>query len=276
MTRRSIAAVAFFALALVGAGVGWHSRYIHPFRPRVSRIVVRLPRAHRALAGTTIAFVTDTHVGPHVSAANLAPVTRELQAIQPDLVLFGGDYISESPRFLAGAVQVFGEMAATARYGAWGIMGNHDLANIRSRVVEQLEGVGIRVLMNDAERVPTERGDLWIGGVDDAILGKVDLDATFQKVPPGAPLIALWHEPDLAEQAVPYGPFLQLSGHTHGGQVRFPFVGAIVLPVLGRRYIDGRHELGDMTLYVSRGIGMYRPPVRFNCPPELVIVMLVA
>lgn len=276
MNWRRVLSTVTAMLAAIGLAVAWHSRYRSPYRAQISRVAVRLPRAHAGLAGTTIAFVTDTHIGPHVSAADLAPVARALRDIAPDIVLFGGDYISESPRFMTDAATVLGEMASTATYGAWGVMGNHDLANTRARVARPIAEAGIRILTNDAARVATGRGDLWIAGVDDAILGKADLAAAFRDVPPGAPVIAIWHEPDRTEEMALYGPFLMLSGHTHGGQVKIPLLGAIALPILGRRYIEGRFELGDMTLYVSRGIGMYRPPVRFNCPPELVILTLYA
>lgn len=86
----------------------------------------------------------------------------------------------------------------------------------------------------------------------------------------------MWHEPDYTERAEPYGPFLLLSGHTHGGQVRLPIVGPVATPKLGQRFISGRFQFGDMTLFVSNGIGMYRPPVRFNCPPEVILFTLVA
>src|SRR5690606_73782 len=170
---------------------------------------------------------------------------------------------------------MMGRMARTARYGAWGVMGNHDLANLRGRVMPPLEDEGISLLANQAVAVETDRGPLWIVGVDEAILGSPDLDAAFKDVPVDAAAICLWHEPDLAEKAAPYGPFLQLSGHTHGGQVRLPIIGPLAAPNMGRKYVQGRFQIEDMELYVSRGLGVYRPPVRFNCSPELTIIRLL-
>jgi predicted MPP superfamily phosphohydrolase len=198
-----------------------------------------------------------------------------LEKIRPDLVLFGGDYISESPRFMADTAPYLGRMASTARYGAWGVLGNHDLANIRERVVPPLQAEGIRILANESACVETDRGGLWIVGIDDGLLGKVDVELAFAAVPPDAPAICLWHEPDRVEESAPFGAFLQLSGHSHGGQVRIPGMGPIATPILGRRFVEGRFQVGDMELYVSRGIGMYRPPVRFNCPPELTVIRLI-
>lgn len=260
---------------LLGLIVAAASRFVFPFRPRLGHVVVPLPRHNRHLDGTTIAFVTDTHIGPHFSAADLDPIAPILEKVRPDIVLFGGDYISESPRFMKDAAKALGTIARTARHGSWGILGNHDLSNIRSRIVTPLEDQGIRMLINDAARVTLPSGELWIAGVDDAILGKPDLDQTFSKVPADAFTILLWHEPDRAEDSAPFGAFLQLSGHSHGGQVRIPFLGEISAPVLGRRFVNGRFQIGDMILYVSSGIGMYRPPVRFNCPPEVTLVHLI-
>ena len=258
-----------------GVVIALLSRFVLPFRPQLKHLVVRLPRHHGNLNGTTIAFVTDTHVGPHFSADDLAPIASMLGEIQPDIILFGGDYISESPRFLEDTAPALGAIAATARFGSWGILGNHDLSNIRSRITTSLEGQGIRMLVNDAACVALPAGELWIAGIDDAILGHPVLDDAFHQIPADATTILLWHEPDLAQEAAPYGAFLQLSGHSHGGQVRIPLIGAISAPVLGRRFVQGRFEIGDMTLYVSNGIGMYRPPVRLNCPPEVTLIHLV-
>lgn len=260
---------------IAGAAIAWRARFIAPYRAEAKHVVVQVPRKHRNLAGLTVAFVTDTHVGPHFAATHLEPVVRHLEAIEPDIVLFGGDYICESPRFMASAAPVMGRMAATARAGAWGVMGNHDLSNTRTHVVPPLEAVGVRILANDAVCVETRRGELWIVGIDDGLLGDVDLDAAFSQVPPDGASICLWHEPDRVEEAAPYGAFLQLSGHSHGGQVRLTGIGPIAAPQLGKRFSLGRYLIGDMELYVSAGLGIYRPPVRFNCPPELTIIRLI-
>lgn len=262
-----------FGIAVAGA---LYSRFVHPFQPRLNHQLIELPRAHRHLDGLTIAFATDLHVGPHFSVAALEPSIRILERVNADIVLFGGDYISESPRYLADVREPLRRMAATAKIGAWGMLGNHDIANIRDRVMETFEGTGIRILTNEAVEIDTGRGPLWLVGVDDALLGSARLEESFAGVPADAARIAMWHEPDLAEQVEPYGPFLLLAGHTHGGQVRLPVLGPVATPKMGKRYISGRHRFGDMTLFVSNGIGMYRPPVRFNCPPEVVVFTLMA
>ncbi len=271
---RITAIIAVFGI-LAGVAMAIWARFVAPFRLSVKQVVVQLPRRHANLDGLTIAFVTDTHVGPHYPAAALEPVLRALETAQPDIVLFGGDYISESPRFLKDAAPMLGRIGKTGRLGCWAVLGNHDMANSRTRVMPALEDSGIQVLVNRAVRVETGTGDLWLVGIDDGLLGKPDLDAAYTDVPADAASICLWHEPDRIEESAPYGSFLQLSGHTHGGQMRLPVVGPLATPSLGQAFVLGRFQVGDTELYVSGGIGIYRPPVRLNCPPELTIVRLV-
>lgn len=277
--RRSwarIAALIAGLVALMGGGIAWYARRVHPFRPRIEEIEIPLPPGAARLDGLRIAFVTDTHVGPHFPAEALEPAIALVEAIEPDLVLFGGDYISESPRFLARSVAQLDRMAAFARHGAFAILGNHDAANVVTRVEDAFAASSIRLLRNEAVRVDVRGGPLWIAGVDEGLLGDPDVAATFASIPAGEPAIALWHEPDYAEAVAPFHPLLMLSGHTHGGQVRLPFIGPLALPLAGHRYPSGRYTVRGMPLYVSRGIGIYRPPVRFNCPPEVTFIRLRA
>lgn len=275
MIRRALGPLAL-ALVLIGAIIAAWSRFVAPFRTRITHAMIQLPRSHKHLDGTTIAFVSDTHVGPNFPASALDTTTQILRRAQPDIVLFGGDYISESPRYLKDVREPLAAMAATARLGAWGVMGNHDIANIRRRVIEELAETGISFMSNEARKIETGKGSFWLVGIDEILLGHADLDKAFAGVPADALVVALWHNADRAEKLEPYGPLLMLSGHSHGGQIRLPGIGALAAPKLGKRYSSGRYEIGDMTLFVSNGIGVYRPPVRYNCPPEVVLARLIA
>jgi predicted MPP superfamily phosphohydrolase len=262
--------------ALAGSFVVWHSRTRAPYQPRLERVTLPLPCGYEGLAGLRIAFVSDTHVGPTFSPDDLKGNLAALFAERLDLVLLGGDFASESPRYATGAAAVLGELAARASLGGFAVLGNHDYAVSRAKIAAALTEAGVRVLRNEAVEVSAGRGSLWVVGIDDALLGKPDPEAAFAPVPAGAAALALWHEPDWAADAAARGAFAQLSGHSHGGQIRFPVVGPLVLPPGGRRYVIGDYLVDGMPLHVSRGVGVYKPPLRFRCPPELTLVELAS
>lgn len=261
-------------LGLLGGAIAFYARRVHPYRPRLEFVDMPLPSSAARLDGVRIAFVSDTHVGPHFPAEALERTIALVEQSRPDLLLFGGDYISESPRFLSPALAQLDRMACAARYGAFAVLGNHDASNGIERVAEAFAGSSIRLLRNESTRVDLRDDYLWIVGVDEGLLGSPNVEAAFADVPAGEPAIALWHEPDYAEAVAPFRPLLMLSGHTHGGQVRLPPIGPLALPLAGRRYSSGRFTVDGMPLYVSRGVGIYRPPVRLNCPPEVTVITL--
>lgn len=262
-------------LVVAGIALAIWARFVHPFRTQVRHVIMPLPRRHAHLNGITIAFAADLHVGPHFRTDDLKATTDALRRARPDIVIFGGDYVCESPRFIDPTIPALKDMASTARIGSWAILGNHDVANTPERMIDAMRDAGIGVLVNESVEVETEKGSIWFVGIDDAVLGHPDLPGSFRDVPADAATIVLWHEPDRAEHIVPFDPLFMLSGHTHGGQVRLPVVGAIAAPILGKRYVWGRYDVDGMPLYVTSGIGMYRPPIRVNCPPEVVIVTLL-
>lgn len=250
------------------------SRFAAPYRPRLEFVQFPVPAGHERLAGLRIGFLTDTHVGPFIAPRDVERAVAILRREAPDLVLLGGDYISESPRYAPGTASALCELVDIAPLGCLAVLGNHDLSTDRDRITAALEGCGIRVLRNRSVRIDTRGGPLWIAGIDETILGRADVAATVAGIPDGSAVIALWHEPDYAEQAAAAGAFAQLSGHSHGGQIRLPGIGPLVLPPGGKRYPAGLYLVNGLHLYTSRGLGAYRPPVRLFCPPEVTIVTL--
>jgi predicted MPP superfamily phosphohydrolase len=153
------------------------------------------------------------------------------------------------------------------------VLGNHDVNSDHRWITEIIEAHDIPVLRNRA--VPIENGNarLWLAGLDDVLEGSPDLGATLREVP-NETIILLAHEPDFADEAARYPVDLQLSGHSHGGQVWLPGIGAPWLPPLGREYPRGLRRIGNLTLYTNIGLGTIRLPVRLNCPPEITILTL--
>jgi predicted MPP superfamily phosphohydrolase len=262
--------------ATVGALIYYRLRHVNPYRPRLERIEFPLPPGAERLDGLRIGFVTDTHVGPFTTVADIQRGLALFDAEPLDLLLLGGDYVSESNLYAPGMANTIGALAARTKLGAIAVMGNHDLPLGANRVRSELERVGVCVLRNEHITVEWHSASLAIVGIDDTIVGHADPVRAFSGVPAGVPSLALWHEADFAEEAASHGAFAQLSGHTHGGQVRLPLIGAIWLPPDGKRRDLGFFEVEGMTVYISRGLGIYRPPVRFCCPPEVTLVTLRA
>ena len=156
-------------------------------------------------AATAHRFIADTHLGSVLRPPDIDRALALLLAATPDLLLFGGDYVSESPRHIPDAAAVLGNVANATRFGSLAVLGNHDYANGAARMTAALEKRGIRVLRNESARVGDDTGELWISGIDDALLGSPDPQRAFASVPSNARAIALWHEPDWAEQVVRWG-----------------------------------------------------------------------
>ena len=278
MSRRAFA-LGGLAGALGAGGLTaseiYRARYVYPYRPVLERVDLTLPAAHPDLAGMTIAFITDTHVGPFIALEDLQRALALLDGESPDLVLLGGDYVSESPRYTRETAELLAQVVSDAPLGGYGILGNHDLSIAKTRVPEEFGRLGIPILRNGAAEVRYKGASLYIGGIDETLLGDDQPGDTFAQIPDDAAGIALWHEPEFAELAAAQGAFAQLSGHTHGGQVRLPGVGPIGLPIHGKRHVIGTSIADGMPIYTSRGVGVYRPPARYNCPPEVTLVTLV-
>jgi predicted MPP superfamily phosphohydrolase len=261
--------------ALAIAEAGRRARYVAPYRPVLERVDIRVPTGIETPPRLRIGFLADTHVGSVIRAADVDRALSLLLDTGPDLLLFGGDYVSESPRHISDAAAVLGNVANTTRFGSLAVLGNHDYANGAGRMTAALEHRGVRVLRNESARIGDDCGELWIAGIDDALLGSPDPRCAFASIPPSARAIALWHESGWAEQVVHYGAFLQLSGHSHGGQVRLPLVGPLAAPAGGGRFVEGLNFAAGMPIYTTRGVGVYRPPLRLRCPPEVTLVTLV-
>ncbi|MCC6442820.1 MAG: metallophosphoesterase [Armatimonadetes bacterium] len=164
-----------------------------------------------------------------------------------------------------------------ACYGVYGVYGNHDhWSGDIAGVIAGLRPSGMTLLVNQAVKIKANDYEWWLCGRDDSWAGRPDLPKTLADMPEGAFKILLCHEPDFADTAAKYDIGLQLSGHSHGGQVSLPLTGPIILPPHGRKYPVGLQQVGDTGswVYTSRGIGVSFPPVRLNCRPEITLLTL--
>lgn len=241
---------------------------------QVERVNVSLPRLPRAFHGLTIAQFGDLHLGPYIGAEEVRAAVELVMSLNADVIVITGDFVSTLVNGEAKIIEA--ELAPlSAPLGVYGITGNHDWWNDRKVVRRALEAAGHIMLQN--ERVPLTRAGeiLYLAGLDDYWQGRADLPKTLAGLPGEAPVVLLAHEPDFADLAA-RDPriLLQLSGHSHGGQVRLPLIGPLELPRYAHRYPLGLQKAGELWVYTNRGIGVTGLPVRFNCRPEVTLLTL--
>jgi predicted MPP superfamily phosphohydrolase len=279
MTRRTFLTSA----SLAGLGVASYAFTRGRHQVEIVNRTFAIANLPDAFHGFRIAQISDIHLVEYTETWFLEEVVRQTNALHVDLVLITGDFISHGPRAFPVAwraagvcAEVLSGLTAPQRFA---ILGNHDNSVGASHVIEPLEAHGTPVLVNSY--VPLERGSdrIWICGSDDTEGGgKPDLALTIP-ADPRAPVIFLCHEPDYVDYMLDHPRFplidLMLSGHSHGGQVRLPFIGPLILPPMGKKYPEGLYRFGRMQLYVNRGIGTVGLPFRLNCPAEITHITLV-
>jgi hypothetical protein len=226
-----------------------------------------------------IALVSDLHSGgPHVDPRAVARLVERVNGEEPDLALLLGDFVDHE---IAGGEEPAPEAVARelgelrAALGSVAVLGNHDWRFGGERVRAALTGAGVRVLENEAVRLATGHGPLWLAGVGDARLRLADVEGALAAVPAGEPVVLLTHNPDVFPQ-VPERVALTVAGHLHGGQIGIPLLRRPALPsVHGERYARGHVEEDGRHLYVTQGVGEAGLPFRFLAPPEVVVLELV-
>ncbi len=250
-------------------------RLIEPHWLSTERLDIALPHLPPELDGLRVVQISDLHLEPYTTAADIEATVRAVNALKPDVIALTGDFITSTVKPMGTCADIL--KALTAPLGVYACLGNHDHWHGASIVARRLREVGIQVLMNESVTVQHRWQSLCIAGTESVWAGKPRLETTFAGLPRDAPTLLLAHEPDFADTVAAYGrPVLQLAGHSHGGQVRMPLLGSIRTPSWGKKYVMGHYQLGTMQLYVNRGIGCVGVPVRFACPPEITEITLRA
>jgi hypothetical protein len=268
-------------------GLGLYSGEFERHWIEVVRRDIYLPGLPQAFDLLTIAQLSDIHLDEFTEPFLLRDAIDQINGIRPDIVLLTGDYVSceTLPKKLTRDVvwqcaSLLGRIECGQRFA---ILGNHDVLAGEHNVIEALGTHRIPVLRNSC--LPLERagGRIWLAGLDDPVRGRPDPDLAI----PGSirnvhnePVILMCHAPDYVDELRrhPAGQSvsLVLSGHTHGGQIRLPFLGPLRLPKGGQKYVEGLFRFGAMQLYVNRGIGTVGVPFRFDCRPEITLFTMRA
>jgi predicted MPP superfamily phosphohydrolase len=277
--RRSLVKLA--AAALAGATAlatgGWmYATKVEPGWLEVSSLSMILPRLHPAFDNYRIIQISDIHMETWMNRKRLAEVVKMVNWLHADLVVITGDFVTDLfHRTPANLVESLSQIKA--REGVFAVLGNHDYWTNARSIRQVLASSGIAELKNQVHTLRRGAAQLHIAGVDDYWENKARLREVLDHLPPEGAAILLAHEPDYAVVSAQSGRFdLQLSGHTHGGQVILPWIGPIVLPMYGRKFPVGLYQVGDMQLYTNRGLGTARPQIRFNCRPEIAMITLHA
>ena len=239
--------------------------------PVVEHITVPVPGLLPALRGIRIAQLSDIHHSQIVPLSVIEQSVALTNSLAPDVAFLTGDFVANDVGYAAACARALSTLHAPL--GLYAILGNHDYWTDPGEVTHQLQRHGIPVLDNVSVRLAE---GLWVAGIDDAWSGKPDLDQALEGVPAGATTILLAHEPDFADRAQGRGIALQLSGHSHGGQVRVPFTKRPVLPFLSWKYYAGLRKVGDLWVYTNPGLGTMQPPFIFRCRPVVALIELQA
>jgi len=271
------AAMSLFAL---GAGSVFYSIFGEPDWIDITNVEMPLRHLPQNFKGFRIVQISDIHIGGWMNRERLARVVELVKDAKPDLVVVTGDHVfghAWSIRLDAVVDDYVEEMSRLSEeYVVLGILGNHDHWSDAQRVREMLARCNVFELKNDVYSFDRDGEKLHIAGVDDIWDRHDRLDDVLEKLPATGAAILLAHEPDYADVSAETGRFgLQLSGHSHGGQVVIPFYGPLILPYLGNKYPAGLYKVGEMWQYTNRGVGMIYPAIRFNCRPEITIFTLV-
>jgi predicted MPP superfamily phosphohydrolase len=276
-TRRHflLAAAATGAVAVTG-----DATFIEPNRPRIVRKEFLLPRWPERLDGFTVALLSDFHYDPYFSVHPLRAAIPIVNTLKPDLIVLTGDFVSVpaigNERKGAYDAEPCARLLRqlTAPHGLWAVLGNHDWETDPDIVTGALQAENIRVMANQSEPMERDGARFWLSGVTDVLSRTADLSETLRHVPTGEAVILLAHEPDFADHACRFPIDLQLSGHSHGGQIRIPLCPPLYLPPLARKYVLGTYRIGDLALYTNAGLGTVMVPMRLNCPPEITLLTL--
>ena len=241
--------------------------------PELTRVSLTLARWPRALDGFRIAQISDLHIGPILGRAFAATLTERANGARPDLTVITGDLADGDPHHLRDEVAPLRDLRAP--HGVFFVTGNHDHYSDDMRWCGALEAMGIRTLRNERVAIGTGGEGFDLAGVDDHNEGLNGGDREAHRMAlagrnPERPVVLLAHDPMSTPLAVEHGVDLQLSGHTHGGQL-WPFR---YLVRLSTPFVAGLFRRGETAIYVNRGAGFWGPPMRLGAPAEITLITL--
>lgn len=248
---------------------GFNPRYIE-----INQIDMPLPRLPVAFDGYRVLQISDIHIGTWMTPERLSGIISLVNQQEPGLIVNTGDYFSYDPHTWKEILtKELRKLNATD--GVVSVLGNHDYWVGADTVKEIMKDSGTIDITNQVFTITRGKSNLHIAGGDCAYVDRFSLQPLLPKIPQDECAIILVHEPDTADQSAASGSFdLQLSGHSHGGQMILPFYGPALRIRLARKYTVGLHHIGEMKQYTNRGLGTALIPLRINCKPEITVFTL--
>ncbi|WP_431799603.1 metallophosphoesterase [Halobacillus andaensis] len=276
ITRRSfIKKMLYSVLGFLGLSGGgyYYARYIEPDMLTTQQYTWQHPKIPEAFNQIKIVQFSDIHLGFHYSIDQFHNLIQKIKQEEADLILFTGDLVDEPQKyhFNAKIPSLLNELDAPL--GKYWIYGNHDHGGYGTeKLQEVMSNGGFTLLKNEVKEITITDSSIMLAGLDDIMLGSPNIGGTLNQLKENIFSIVLVHEPDIADRVKDYHSDVQLSGHSHGGQVRIPLLGSMITPPYAEKYVDGKHLISDtLTLYISRGVGTTRMPYRFLCRPEYTV-----
>jgi predicted MPP superfamily phosphohydrolase len=221
-----------------------------------------------------IAFLTDFHRGVFISQEFVLKGVEMAQALRPDLILLGGDYVDYDPALIVPVMEALGGF--NAPLGVFAVQGNRDIRANRILTSRELARQGILEITNRGIWVERNGSKIYLAGFDDATIGSPDIPAGLSDATSGAIILALTHSPALVDRLKDPRIRLVCCGHTHGGQINLPLIGPPIIPKGCGNYAVGLIQSPNAKVFVSAGIGVAYAPLRFRCPPEISMLTLTA
>ncbi|MDQ0162206.1 metallophosphoesterase [Aeribacillus alveayuensis] len=265
-------------LTSIGGTVGGYSyaKYIEPRRLAISKQTVEHEQIPASFHEVTIVQFSDTHLSDFFTIEQFKNVIDTINSLKPHMIVFTGDLIDEPNRYshINEIIPLLKKL--NAPLGKFAIYGNHDHGGYGTNIYRNiLELSNFHLLRNETKKITLMDGSyIYIAGIDDLMLGRPNWNGTLQNMEENAFSILLVHEPDAVNRTQQFSINLQLSGHSHGGQIKLPFIGALYTPPYAEQYYEGLYQVGKTTLYVNRGLGTTRVPYRFLSVPEITLFTL--
>ncbi|KGX83644.1 metallophosphoesterase [Pontibacillus marinus] len=260
----------------ISGGTYYYAKHIEPSMLTVNEETISSPKLPSSFTNVKVLQFSDTHLGFHYDIDQFRALVQRIKEEQADLILFTGDLVDApdqvSNRILEQAANLL--QTIEAPLGKYWIYGNHDHGGYGTeKIASVMKLGGFTLLQNQHATIQKDGDSIVLAGLDDAMLGKPNIEETLKGSSSELFTLLMCHEPDYATKVSPYPVDVQLSGHSHGGQIQIPFFGYLITPPMAQKFVEGWHEIGStpLSLYISRGIGTTRLPYRFLCKPEFTI-----